>query len=731
MGRPLDPALVGPTLSMVSGALLATLGVGLALVRPRRASTAAFAAFAVTWGLMILFGNASRVAAEPVLARTLTLLFVAMFVLVYAPLSYFVSLFPRRGLFAKSTLAGVLLLAPAALGAVALVLAPHLLYVGTTGAGPTRTDDWGPLLALFDVLFAAAFLGALVHLQRERRASPNLIDGKRATLVLTALTLFVAFDSVENVVQYLPTVLRDPAGALASIDTAVFFIDSLAGCLVIGWLANELRKERARETDRIVAWAILVPALFGAASGLTKGAFGIPFAFDTLGIFRTASVILIAYAILRFELFDIDVRVKRGTIAAGILLAAAGIAVGVERVVEGLLQLDGAALTISQFTLFGAVVVVGMRAPRLAARLGEKVLPGLHAPSRLDARRLEVYEAALAQAAAGQGLDKEEDFLRDLRASLGVSEAEHVLLARLVSRGIAAEPGGRLEAGTLVDGRYRLVRSLGEGSSGAAWLAQDARDGALVVVKALHASLARNASATRAFLREARLASSLDHPHVVRVLGHGSFGERPYLVLEHVDGGTLEDRLVGPLPPAEARRFARDILDGLAHVHAHGILHRDLKPTNVLVGAQGALKLTDFGVALEVGVDDTAIGLESPQPKGTLATMSPENVRGLPLTPPSDLYAVGAILYRMIAGHPYLRLEGRSREGARAAILTEPALPAPPGTDPHLLEVALRALEKAPHARYGSADEMRRALEPVAVTLTPDAPAPRARRPAR
>jgi serine/threonine-protein kinase len=185
--------------------------------------------------------------------------------------------------------------------------------------------------------------------------------------------------------------------------------------------------------------------------------------------------------------------------------------------------------------------------------------------------------------------------------------------------------------------------------------------------------------------------------------------------MEHAPGGTLEQRLAAerPLPPAEARRVASDLLSGLAHVHAHGLLHRDLKPANVLFAEDGRALLADFSIARPLDADATLTGLGHDKPPlGTLSVMSPEAVRGFPLTPASDLYAAGAMLYRTLAGSHYLRFEGRTWESARAGILHEPPLPLPATADPALARVALRALDKSPERRYASAVEMLAALSP-------------------
>jgi len=213
------------------------------------------------------------------------------------------------------------------------------------------------------------------------------------------------------------------------------------------------------------------------------------------------------------------------------------------------------------------------------------------------------------------------------------------------------------------------------------------------------------------FEREARAAAAVSHPNVVQVFDAGQDGDLRYIVMEWVDGGDLAHliRERAPLPLEEAVRITADILRGLAAIHQAGIVHRDVKPANVLLDRRGRAKLTDFGIARRSD-DPTLTG--PVELLGTAAYVAPERVRGEPATPASDLYAVGVILYELLTGQ--LPFPGQTPEELLAQHLH--AAPVPPrrwrrDIPPALEQVVLRALAKDPGARYRSAEAMAAALQ--------------------
>ena len=198
---------------------------------------------------------------------------------------------------------------------------------------------------------------------------------------------------------------------------------------------------------------------------------------------------------------------------------------------------------------------------------------------------------------------------------------------------------------TVIAGRYRLDERLGRGGMSEVWLAEDLELGRRVAIKLLDP----NADTAR-FEREARAVASLAHPNVMQLYDYGESDGRPYIVLEYMPGGTLEERLAGrkPLPDDETFAIAAAVAAGLAHAHARGVVHRDLKPANVLFDEEGRAKLADFGIARMAAGDGTLT--EAGTVLGTAAYISPEQASGAPASEASDVYSFGVILYRMLTG---------------------------------------------------------------------------------
>ncbi|MGQ0843798.1 MAG: serine/threonine-protein kinase [Sporichthyaceae bacterium] len=201
------------------------------------------------------------------------------------------------------------------------------------------------------------------------------------------------------------------------------------------------------------------------------------------------------------------------------------------------------------------------------------------------------------------------------------------------------------------DGRYELLDLLGAGGMASVWSAHDKRLDRTVAVKIMADTLALDPAFVARFEREARLVAGLSHPHVVQVFDFGTYGGRPFLVMDHIGGGTLADRIAvagGNWNPAA---LAHELLDALGYVHAAGVLHRDLKPANVLVGVDGRARLTDFGIAQiaeNPGLTGTGLVI------GTPKYLPPEVERGEAPTARSDLYSLGALLRECAPDSPAL-----------------------------------------------------------------------------
>ncbi|MCA8925387.1 MAG: serine/threonine protein kinase, partial [Planctomycetes bacterium] len=211
------------------------------------------------------------------------------------------------------------------------------------------------------------------------------------------------------------------------------------------------------------------------------------------------------------------------------------------------------------------------------------------------------------------------------------------------------------------------------------------------------------------FAREVGALAQLDgHPHVVRVHAAGVEGSHPYLVLDLAPGGDLAQRLErGPLPPADARRILLELAEGLGHVHRHRLLHRDLKPQNVLFAEDGRALLADFGLVR--GSSRSSL-TQTGAVLGTPSYMAPEQVRGEPLDPRADVYALGAILYHALTGRPPFAGNAFAVLQAIVGSSPQPVLELERQADPRLVAICERAMAKDPAARYASAAELAAAL---------------------
>ena len=276
-------------------------------------------------------------------------------------------------------------------------------------------------------------------------------------------------------------------------------------------------------------------------------------------------------------------------------------------------------------------------------------------------------------------------------------------------------------------GPYEVVRRLGAGGMGTVWLAHDSRLDRPLALKFLHAgsaagplSPAQSAGTRARFLTEARAAAALDHPHIAAVYDVGEAPNgRLYIAMAYCHGGSLADRLVaGPLAPVDAVRVGSELAAALGAAHARGVVHRDVKPANVLFDAAGAVRLADFGIAKLVGQDATASGVFL----GTLSYLAPEQLRGEQAAPAADLWALGVTLYEALAGRrPF---EAESPAALMHAILHgEPA--ALPATIPAPVSTIVRALlSKDPARRPVSAEAAARALLEAAAAASQSARAP-------
>ncbi len=204
---------------------------------------------------------------------------------------------------------------------------------------------------------------------------------------------------------------------------------------------------------------------------------------------------------------------------------------------------------------------------------------------------------------------------------------------------------------TVLGGRYEIERPLGHGAMAVVDLARDRELGRYVALKQLAENLARDPDFRGRFLREGKLAAQLNHPNIVRVFDVGEADGRPYIAMEHVDGETVADLIArrGSVTPAEAADIGAQAARALAAAHAAGLVHRDVKPHNLLLRRDGVLKLGDFGIAL--GLEGTRLTMTGTV-LGTAAYLAPEQARAEHVTSAADVYALGLVLVELLTGSP-------------------------------------------------------------------------------
>jgi eukaryotic-like serine/threonine-protein kinase len=266
---------------------------------------------------------------------------------------------------------------------------------------------------------------------------------------------------------------------------------------------------------------------------------------------------------------------------------------------------------------------------------------------------------------------------------------------------------------TLFDGRYRIQRKLGSGGMADVYLAEDQELGRRVAIKILNGRHANDDQFIERFRREAKNAAALNHPNIVSIYDRGNAEDTYYIAMEYLDGKTLKELIIGrgAAPVNVAIEYARQILSALRFAHRHGIVHRDIKPHNVLVDGEGRVKVTDFGIARA----GTSQMTETGSIVGTAQYLSPEQAKGGEVDQRSDLYSLGVVLYELLTGKtPF---EGDTPvEIAMKHLSNAPKPPSKlrPDIPEELDMVILRALAKNPDDRYQSADEMEADLERVA-----------------
>jgi serine/threonine protein kinase len=262
---------------------------------------------------------------------------------------------------------------------------------------------------------------------------------------------------------------------------------------------------------------------------------------------------------------------------------------------------------------------------------------------------------------------------------------------------------------TMIDERYRVIERLGSGGMADVYCAEDTQLGRRVALKLLYRRFAEDAEFVERFRREASSAAGLQHPNIVGVFDRGEWDGTYYIAMEYLQGHTLKQlvREHGAMPPDLAVDITIQVLRAAKFAHKRGVVHRDIKPHNVILDDEGRAKVTDFGIARAGASDMTETG----SIMGTAQYLSPEQAQGQPVSPRSDLYSIGVMLYELLTGK--VPFDAESPVTIALKHVSEPPVPPSqlnPAVPPALDAVVLRALEKEPAHRFADADEFAAAL---------------------
>ncbi len=285
-----------------------------------------------------------------------------------------------------------------------------------------------------------------------------------------------------------------------------------------------------------------------------------------------------------------------------------------------------------------------------------------------------------------------------------------------------------LQPGEMIEGKYRIVRLLGEGGMGSVYEGENARIHRKVAIKVLHAAVAAKADVVQRFEREAQAAGRIGSEHIVEVLDLGSLpsGER-FMVMEYLEGESLGDRIKRRkrLSPQECAPVIHQLLEGLASAHEAGIVHRDLKPDNVYLASgrksqRDFVKVLDFGVSKFSALDSDMSMTKTGAVMGTPYYMSPEQARGAKVDHRSDLYSVGVVMYQAITGRLPFKAETFNELVFKIALESpEPAEVVVPGLDPGFASIITRAMTREADLRFQTAREFQATIAQWMMTSPP------------
>jgi hypothetical protein len=711
----MDVGMLGGVVHASTGFVVLLAGLlALGAVSPRR-HTVSFSLFLVLWGGSLLAGSFAGLSlgtGNMAQAEELFIIHAVLQGIAYLPLLVFtLSYPPSRQLEIDTWPRVALLLAPAVALLGVVWLDPSVFHEGFVSSETGWAGEWGLGKAGVFAIFWMAILAALARLVHIWELSSNPLEKRQALHVILGLTLYLGYESMEGLSTFDQAGLGDAFELFPFLFSAV----SLAGLGVVAWLAHHLLRGSSSLTgnDRHLATACLGGSiLFGLASGASLVSSSVPDV-PAGGAWRLGAVALLISAVTRFDGVDPDNPVSTLTGWLGWFGVGAATLVTLHLLVSVVLGSTTAAFLVLQATVLAGAGYLAWRRPGTLAEALRR-LRRSRSSVGVARRNLEHYEVALLS-------QRPDDALTRLRSRMSITDAEHAVMQRLAACEEDEDPlprERRRGPGDVLQGRYLLDKELGQGAQSRVFRALDLERSREVAIKFLDPLHVGGPQAVREFLYESRTFLRLRHPNIVEAYEFGHDDGWPYLVFELLEGGTLRERIdEDGLAPRQAIRLVDGILAGLEQLHRDGLVHRDLKPDNILIDRDGNAKIGDVGLAGTWDADRTQ--RLSPDGSslraGTPAYMSPEALLGEPARPTCDVYAVGAILVEALSGSHYLGLEETSYRTVKQAVIGSP--PRLHDVDPDLVPSCRRALAKNPGQRYASASQMR---EDLRKALDPD-----------
>ncbi len=691
---------------------LILLGGFLLFLRPHRSPQVFFGLFALTYGLQhaLLWGG--EMTGDPVAYRLLTLLGLAAIPVATLFLVHFAMIVRRRRYhWVATAIAGVI----SATAAIVLIMRQELIFVSVDPFA------YGPLnYVLLTYPQRIAFFLALFVMYLEYRQAKAGTPRRRIRGMLIAFALIVSYITFAYLLNALAAFARSgntiefASHAVTRADyineIGMLAIFTVMGLTLIGFVVHMiLRPPPPEGIDSPLVFAFVFPA-FVAGLELGLGAIGIPF--ETGGFWAILAVAVIVYTLASYQLFGLELKVKKyaGPIAAAFLVLFG---------IPTLLTLALGEYGLQAFSFAVIPQVVGIAgAVVFQDRIKQALFPGVDdTPDYVHQRKMDIYRVALEEALQRTG-KTDDPRLKELRLRHGITETEHSIISWMVAseqHKTAPASNQKFKTGQTVLERYRLERVIGKGSYGETFLAHDIQARRPVALKTVEIDTYEGAAA-KLLLREARLAATLDHPYVIDILDVAELPERAVMVMEYAENGNLEDHLGrhGALELPDAVRFTRELLMALEAVHEKQIVHANLKPKNLLVEADNSIRLADFGAAQAEKSEHPQKSQIAQSTLKNILYQSPEQLRGEPATPQSDLFVTAILFHELLTRRHPFPIAGKDDHRIRTTLIKgKPRLLV--SDEPEWVSrLLMKALAHDPKDRYADAAAMRQELEECA-----------------